>query len=104
MNEEKYRATKRAKLNLFLKELLEYRFLYVKKDGTKRWLRGTLNSESIPDKDRVFVKSKSDKPENETILKVYDMDAMGWRTVIVDNVIMDDISVIQSIKEELALA
>jgi hypothetical protein len=60
---------------------------FIKKSGEKRIMRCTLNFSRIPPEHR----PKSLKLENilssidKNMLRVYDVDAAGWRTIPIDN-------------------
>jgi hypothetical protein len=57
---------------------------FEKLDGTERTMKCTRKSEFIPAEFR----PKGDKPtkENQDVVAVYDIDAKGWRSFIVENV------------------
>ena len=55
---------------------------FIKKNGDVRLMECTLNNDIIPDDQRITeVKARS-----ETSLPVYDVQAKGWRSFIIDNV------------------
>lgn len=54
-------------------------FTFTKKDGTVREMTATLNPELIPG-------NKELKQSSEDILRVYDLEAKGFRTVRVNSI------------------
>jgi hypothetical protein len=55
---------------------------FVKKDGSLREMRCTLNEKYLPEK-----KSESTKKENPDVLAVWDIDSNGWRSFIVKQIV-----------------
>jgi hypothetical protein len=79
--------------NITRKDLQEFlhdgiiEIMFEKKDGTKRKMFCTLNSEFIPID--MLPKNISDKPpikENLDVMKVFDTENQGWRSFIIDNI------------------
>ena len=62
----------------------EVKFSYLKKDGSVREARGTLNSE-VYGKDNEPLGSGRIIPENQ--IRYYDLDAQGWRSFLSENLI-----------------
>lgn len=62
----------------------EVKFSYWKKDGSVREARGTLNSE-VYGKDNE--PTGSGRPVTENQVRYYDLDAQGWRSFLVENLI-----------------
>lgn len=59
-------------------------FSYKKKDGSVRKAKGTLKSELIPE-DSLPKNSKYEAPEN--VQRYYDVDANGWRSFLIENLV-----------------
>ena len=60
---------------------------FTKKDGTLREMTATLNPALIPTEHQPKGNSTVEAPDEEpTFVRVYDIDAQGWRTVIFDAV------------------
>jgi hypothetical protein len=55
---------------------------FVKKDGSLREMRCTLNEKHLP-----TVTTESTKKENPDVLTVWDIDSNGWRSFIVKQLI-----------------
>ena len=63
--------------------------LFVKKDGTDRLMKCTLNYDYIPEDMKPLNLLKGEKVmENLDILKVFDTDKQDWRSFRVANVIL----------------
>ena len=61
--------------------------LFIKKDGTERLMKCTLNMDYIPEEMKQFQLYKGEKIlENLDILKVYDTEVQDWRSFILANV------------------
>jgi hypothetical protein len=61
--------------------------LFIKKDGTERRMKCTLNLDYIPEEMKQFLQHPEKKvSENLDVLKVYDTEVQGWRSFIVANV------------------
>jgi hypothetical protein len=56
---------------------------FVKKDGSLREMRCTLNEKYLPE----MTKSESTKKENPDVLAVWDIDSNGWRSFIVKQIV-----------------
>ena len=56
---------------------------FVKKDGSLREMRCTLNEKYLP----VTTKTDSTKKENPDVLAVWDIDSNGWRSFIVKQIV-----------------
>jgi hypothetical protein len=52
---------------------------FIKKDGTERTMRCTLQESYLPT-------TKVRKKENATVLSVWDLDKLGWRSFRVDSI------------------
>jgi len=57
---------------------------FTKKDGTERIMNCTLQSNLIPEEHTP--KGTSTAKENLDIINVFDLDKIGWRSFLVDNV------------------
>jgi hypothetical protein len=57
---------------------------FTKKDGTERIMKCTLQSNLIPEEHTP--KGTSTAKENLDIINVFDLDKIGWRSFLVDNV------------------
>ena len=66
-----------------------YRFSYLKKDGSIREARGTLDMSRIPEEHRPKSLSSAPdvRPENYDTFPYYDINAGGWRSFRLDNFI-----------------
>lgn len=62
----------------------EVKFSYLKKDGSVREARGTLNSK-VYGKDNEPTGNGRIIPENQ--IRYYDLDAQGWRSFLSENLI-----------------
>ena len=62
-----------------------YKLEFNKLDGTLRKMRATRMGAYIP-ADHTPKESKEITPEQRSVA-VFDLDAMGWRSVVVDNII-----------------
>jgi hypothetical protein len=58
---------------------------FEKKDGTERVMKCTRNMSVIPS-DKQPTGNASAKPESDEVVKVYDMEADGWRSFRIDSV------------------
>lgn len=61
-----------------LRESYGTKFKFIKKDGTERVANGTLNFDSIPDKD--IPKGTQTWEDQEDMVKYYDLDKAAWRS------------------------
>ena len=57
---------------------------FTKKDGTERIMKCTLQSDLIPEEHTP--KGTGTTKENLDIINVFDLDKIGWRSFLVDNV------------------
>ena len=55
---------------------------FEKKDGTLREMKATLSPTLVP---VVEKKTETVKPVNDAVMSVYDVEAQGWRSFIVEN-------------------
>lgn len=62
----------------------EVKFSYYKKDGSVREARGTLNP-NIYGKEHEPTGNGHPVPENQ--IRYYDLDAQGWRSFLIENLI-----------------
>ena len=70
-----------------IKELLRdsvAEIMFTKKDGTERIMKCTLQSNLIPEEHTP--KGTGTAKENLDIINVFDLDKIGWRSFLVDNV------------------
>lgn len=58
---------------------------FTKKDGSERVMQATLHPDYLPPVDPD--KAPSTRPVNEANVSVYDVEANGWRTIIIENII-----------------
>ena len=58
------------------------RVKFVKRDGAVRDMRCSLNTEDIPEQHR----PSSNREYSESTVRVYDVEAQGWRSFRVDSV------------------
>lgn len=62
---------------------------FIKKDGTERIMRATLDFNKIPEKDKpknVNIEKMINLIQKNKIMRVYDLEKMGWRSVPFDRV------------------
>lgn len=62
---------------------------FTKKDGTTRIMKCTLRDDIIPTAQDDLLRQSGftpDRPVNERVLPVWDMEVRGWRSFIVENV------------------
>ena len=52
---------------------------FIKKDGTTRIMRCTLDEKYLPEVQKEITESDESKPKSKDALAVYDLDANGWR-------------------------
>ncbi len=60
--------------------------IFTKKDGTERVMNCTTNSELVPAEPIVETVEKKEKKVNEEVMRVYDLDAKGWRSFRWDSI------------------
>ncbi len=60
--------------------------IFTKKDGTERVMNCTTNLELVPDEPIVETVEKKEKKINEDVMRVYDLDANGWRSFRWDSI------------------
>jgi hypothetical protein len=72
--------------------------VFTKKDGTLRRMKCTCNRNIIPT-EHYPKNSEENKPNNDKILKVYDLEHKGWRSFIVENVltVSGDVPIAQTV-------
>lgn len=58
---------------------------FVKKDGTERTMKCTLDPAIIVPYDRKT--NEREKAPNDAIISVWDVEASGWRSIIVSNIL-----------------
>ena len=89
MNNQKKKLTK-DEINVKFLDSKKVTVVFKKKDGSLRTMLCTKDIETIPEKHRPQVKEGSGHPGKTTpehLLSVFDLEANGWRSFIVDNVI-----------------
>lgn len=59
---------------------------FTKKDGTERIMRCTLREDLLPILGGVIVLHKEPKTISENQVRVYDLDAKGWRSFLLETV------------------
>lgn len=80
----------------FWQKIYESDFVYIKfikKDGSERLMKATLNFKLIPDKDRpknVNVPRIMKWMQEKGLINVYDLENKGWRSVPFEKVIFLD--------------
>lgn len=61
---------------------------FIKKDGSERTMRCTLNSDLLPlpkvDESQLAV--RAERKKSDTALVVYDLDVQGWRSFTINSV------------------
>ena len=73
--------TKESITEQLRQDILDIQF--IKKDGSLREMRCTLNEKYLPE----MTKSESTKKENPDVLAVWDIDSNGWRSFIVKQIV-----------------
>lgn len=59
---------------------------FTKVNGESRTMRCTLRGDLLPQETKPTVDTlKADKPVNENVIPVYDLDAKGWRSFRIDS-------------------
>ena len=92
MDESKKKFTK-EEINLSFSQSKKVTVVFTKKDGSLRTMLCTKDIETIPEAFRPKVKTDSDKPAKPTpdhLVSAFDLEANGWRSFVVDNVISVD--------------
>lgn len=64
---------------------------FIKKDGSERIMKCTLNSQYIPSlvvssEEETLIPKKIRK-ENDDVISVFDLDKQDWRSIIIENII-----------------
>lgn len=59
---------------------------FIKKDGSERVMRCTLDSKHLPKETVKEDSEKKPKKKSENTLSVYDMDVQGWRSFTIKSV------------------
>jgi len=74
-------------LNTLLKSR-EATVCFIKKDGTERVMRCTLNPDllPLPKVDESKVATKPERKKSDTSIAVYDLDANGWRSFVITSI------------------
>ena len=83
---EKDWSAYRAWLKDLLQTTPEVEVKFTKKDGTERVMKCTLHPDFLPKQE---IKENTDKvarPQNDSVLPVYDLEAKGWRSFTVSSV------------------
>ena len=73
----------RADIKELLREIVA-EIMFTKKDGSERVMNCTLKSKLIPEEHTP--KGTSTAKENLDVVNVFDLDKIGWRSFLVDNV------------------
>ena len=60
--------------------------IFTKKDGTERVMNCTTNPTLVPVEPVVEALEKKEKKLNEEVMRVYDLDAKGWRSFRWDSI------------------
>lgn len=76
---------------------------FVKKDGSERYMRATLNPTLIPESDRPKqgltaeeIEEKRKKDAENPYVTVYDCDKEGWRKINLETVIEGSIDILET--------
>lgn len=76
--------SKKEELLTVINEAPYFRVVFTKKDGTVRSMRATKNFDHIPEDHH----PKGDNVvENDEVIRVFDLEKVGWRSFRVDSVI-----------------
>ena len=61
---------------------------FIKKDGTERVMRCTLNPDllPLPKVNESKVTTRPERKKSDTSLAVYDLDAQGWRSFVITSI------------------
>lgn len=62
----------------------EVSFSYTKKNGEKRYAKGTLNVDIMGTEN---VPKGTDYDKSDEVLRYFDIDCNGWRSCIIENII-----------------
>lgn len=62
-------------------------FVFIKKDGSRRAAVGTLNLDDVPDADKQFKHSESERVERPDQTSYYDLEKSDWRCCKFDSVV-----------------
>lgn len=62
-------------------------FVFIKKDGSRRAAVGTLNLDDVPDVDKQFKHSESERVERPDQTSYYDLEKSDWRCCKFDSVV-----------------
>lgn len=60
--------------------------VFIKKDGTERTMRATLNAKLIPQTEDDPKKTPKKKVANDEIIRCYDVEKSDWRCFRIDSV------------------
>ena len=55
------------------------KFVFIKKDGSRRAAVGTLNLDEVPEVDKQFKRSEEEQVVREDQTSYYDLEKMAWR-------------------------
>jgi hypothetical protein len=72
-----------------LLKLYEAKVTFTKKDGTERVMKCTLKSDIVIPHEKT---TERVKVPNDDLLPVWDMEASGWRTITVPNILTVEIN------------
>jgi len=62
-------------------------FVFIKKDGSRRAAVGTLNLDDVPEADKQFKHSESERVERPDQTSYYDLEKSDWRCCKFDSVV-----------------
>lgn len=65
----------------------EVRFVFIKKDGSRRPAVGTLNLDLVPDADKQFKHEEGTREERTDQTSYYDLEKMAWRCSKFENIL-----------------
>ena len=65
----------------------EVNFTFIKKDGSRRVAKGTLDLDRVPEQDKQFKGDGADKEPNPNLVSYYDIEKLGWRCCKTDSIV-----------------
>lgn len=75
------------KFSSWLKGILKQEVVtvtFLKKDGTERIMKCTLNEQFLPD--QPITENKKERKVSQNTISVFDIEAKGWRSFIIQNI------------------
>ncbi len=101
MEKTKKQFTK-DEINSHFSKSNKLKVVFTKKDGSSRTMLCTKDIETIPEEYRPKITDESDRPGKPTpdhLLSVFDLEANGWRSFIIENVL--SVEPVEAIQEDL---